>query len=486
MFLDAREVDEGTEIECDVCVVGAGAAGITIARALAATDLRVCVLESGGLEPDRRTQALYEGEIAGRPYDLLRSRLRFFGGSTNHWQGWCRPLDEVDFDEREGLPHGTWPITRRELEPYYRGAHEICELGPYSYDPAFWARATRTTTFDLGRDVADVVFQFSKPTRFGQRYRRDLERARRVRVLVNANLGKLELTPSGGRVERAQVATLGGRRFAVRANRYVLAAGAIENARLLLASNDVRTRGIGNENDLVGRYFCDHLQSPLGAFTLSEPRAGRPFYGVHQVRGQSIVAGLATSDRVVRAEGLVRFSAFFQEFPVEGGLGRAVGAVMRDLEGGRASGPRVLHMVVEPAPDPDSRITLSRERDALGLPKVRLDWRVGDAERRSVAHGAELIATALGAHGLGRLQSKAGIEKRFWENVRGASHHFGTTRMQDDPRRGVVDSDCRVHGIPNLFVAGSAVFPRAGISNPTLTIVALALRMADHLRKGAA
>src|SRR3989442_12313117 len=246
MFLDVRHIAGGTELGCDLCIVGAGAAGITIARELADSKLSVLLLESGGLQLDSHTQDLYSGENSGRPYPIRDSRLRYFGGATNHWWGWCRPLDQIDFEEREGLRHSGWPLSRAELDPYYARAQRICQLGPFRYDTAFWAETIGIKPFSLGGRVDSAILQFSPPTRFGEVYRNDLRRSTNVRVLLNANLVGLELAPGSAVVRRARVATLAGKRFAIRVRQLVLAAGAIENARLLLASNDVQRAGIGN------------------------------------------------------------------------------------------------------------------------------------------------------------------------------------------------------------------------------------------------
>jgi choline dehydrogenase-like flavoprotein len=486
MFLDAREIPEGAKLDCDLCIVGAGAAGITIARELGGSGLEVCVLESGGLESDARTQVLYEGEEVGQRYSLTASRLRFFGGTTNHWLGWCRPLEEIDFVDRAGVPDSAWPIGRAELEPYYRRAQRICELGPFRYDTGYWADRTATTPFRLGPDVENRVIQFSPPTRFGAVYRDDLKRARGVRVLLHANLVRLELSPNGALVRRARAATLGGHRFSVAARSFVLATGAIENARLLLASDDVQPTGVGNGHDLVGRYFSDHFQAPVGSVALPTTHTASAFYDVRRQgprpHGR---AGLITSDELVRREGLLRFSAYFQPFAPPGrGIAPEVASVMRAVQGRDARRVRVLHMASEPAPDRDNRVTLTRAVDPLGVRRVRLSWRPTELDRRSARRSIEVIAGALGAAGVGRVQSQV-LERGFWRNVAGSSHHTGTTRMHRDPRRGVVGADCRVHGVGNLYVAGSAVFPRAGLANPTLTIVALAVRLAEHLKQGA-
>jgi len=232
MFSDAREVEDGAIIEGDICIVGAGAAGITLALGLLDGGRRIVLLESGGFDYDHDTQALYQGVNLGLPYyDLDVCRLRYFGGTTNHWEGRCRPLDPIDFEARPWVPHSGWPITKATLDPFYARAHEICQLGPYRYDPADWLQPGESAlAFDPAR-ITTNLWQFSPPTRFGETYRQALAMAPDVEVLLHADVVDIATNEAGAEVDRLQVATLSGRRFGVRARAYVLACGGIENAR---------------------------------------------------------------------------------------------------------------------------------------------------------------------------------------------------------------------------------------------------------------
>lgn len=488
MLLDARRIDDGSELAADVCVVGGGAAGITIARELSrSSSLEVMLLESGGLQFDAGTQALYEGESAGRDreyFDLDACRLRYFGGTTNHWAGWCRPLDELDFDEREGIPHSGWPLRRADLDPFYRDAVPICQLPTSTFEAGDWARMTGTRPVPPTRDVGSAVFQVSPPTRFGEAYRPELERSRTVRVLLHANVVRVQLAEGGQVVRSARVATLSGTGFSVRARLFVLATGAVENARLLLASNDVRREGIGNEHDLVGRFFADHPHVLVGAIQF--PRKSRSFYAQHPSTGRPRAEGvLVTSDRFTRSEHLLRCCLVRVPPPPQPiPLGTQIRAAARDLTGTDLGLLRALQVRVEQAPNPDSRVLLTRERDALGMPRVKLDWRLTQLERRTASRSLQVLSAAVGAAGAGRVFDRTQVDPDLmWFQAHGGSHHMGTVRMARDARHGVVDANCRVHSVSNLYVAGSAVFPTTGYANPTFTIVALALRLAAHLRR---
>jgi choline dehydrogenase-like flavoprotein len=269
MFIDTRTVEHNTVIETTVCIIGGGVAGITLAREMSKAGVDTCVLESGGFGPDDETRDLYRGENAGLPYTFADgSRSRYFGGSSNCWGGWCRPLDPWDFEKRDWIPHSGWPFGLDELAPYYARTHELLKLGPQNFDPAYWEREigrhdVRRIPLATG-DMRDTVAQFSPPVRFGKAYRDELSRSSRVRVFLYANVLNIDADAQGTSISRLQVATFSGRKMTVVARIFVLATGGIENARLLLASNNVQAAGLGNANDLVGRYFMDHPRMMCG------------------------------------------------------------------------------------------------------------------------------------------------------------------------------------------------------------------------------
>jgi len=523
MISDARSLPPDSVIRADLCLVGAGAVGITIARELADSGLRVCLLESGGLDQDPETQALNEGSSIGFPYyDLDAARLRFFGGTTNHWAGACRPLDPIDFELRAWVPYSGWPFGRDHLDPYYVRAQELCELGAYEYEPDHWERPdARRFTF-LGDRVVTAMYQISPPTRFGEVYRHDIEAAEGVECLLHANVLGLEADSSGRTISRARVASLPGREFEVQARHFILAAGAIENARILLASHPESPQGgLGNERDLVGRFFMEHLSVTGGFLLPSDPSLSRGLYDHRTIEGTTVRAFLALSREALQQEGLLNARAFLGWETAQnalmaasvgvqgadalmeaalhgkrlGSLGQSVRDVIRELDAvtihtyqrlfrandpGKAF-PLVNH--IEQAPDPASRVTLSSDRDAFGIPRVVLDWRFGELEARTIRRVNEIIAEEVGRARLGRVRLIPDEgPTRFPPGVRGAWHQMGTTRMHPDPRQGVVDANGKVHGLENLFVAGGSVFPTSGYTNPTLTIVALALRLADHMK----
>lgn len=489
MLIEA--VEAGATLEVDLCLVGGGAAGLSIAHLLEGSGLKVAVLEGGEHGYSESSQSLYMGPedgtlLGGRSFYLTSSRLRYLGGSSNHWQGWCRPLDPLDFESRPWVERSGWPIEQQDLEPYYQRAVALAEISEFDYEAI--ERETRRQPFLMPSEsgVETTFFHVSPPTRFGAVYGPGLEKSADTRLLLNANVTEIVTGESGEQVESVQVTGGDGQRYEVKARAFVLAAGAIENARLLLASRRVESAGIGNRNDLVGRYFMDHplceggvIAIPGRRTTMSVYKASRAKQRRHLIRGV-----LRLSDALQRQEELLNAVVVVrnQDQKDTTDLARAVKTMAGENSPRSKDGAYFgeLHITGEQTPNPESRVTLADETDALGVPRARLDWRLTGQDAQNLQRTLEVVAERLGARLLGR--SRIAIDEADpWATARGSNHHMGTTRMDPDPARGVVDTDCRVHGLSNLFVAGSSVYPTVGASNPTLTLLALAVRMSDLL-----
>jgi choline dehydrogenase-like flavoprotein len=507
MFTDARTLPDRTLVEADIAVVGAGPAGITLARSFANSATHVCVVEAGGRQLEPEVQAFYEGENTGIDYPLAGTRLRYFGGSSNHWGGYCRPLDPIDFEPRDWVPFSGWPFGIDELAPYYPPAGDIVEITPTHFaDRAYWQQVTAEGLPEptTGRMQMRYV-HFSTPTRFGNRYGPELERASNVQVLLNANLVNIAAFDMGRAVTHLAIRTLDGRAHRVRAKIYVLATGGLENARLLLASNDVVPGGLGNQNDLVGRFFMEHPHlSGFGEIVVADLRRLPKIYRQRvEVDGRSVNAAFNPSEAFLRERrllnatfmlGLAGQYSWEDASTTEPTVShtdvlKAARRLLTDGEG-QADSDRPAYLghwlgmgcACEQVPNPLSRVMLAAERDPLGLPRIRLDWRLTEQDRRSLAVHIRSLALEFGALGIGRMRINVDDDGLWSESVSGGSHHMGTTRMHDDPKQGVVDRNCRVHGVANLYIAGSSVFPTGGAANPTLTLLALTLRLADYLR----
>lgn len=563
MFVDARDLDVGAVVESDLCIIGAGAAGITLATQLIDSGLGVVVLESGGEQQDAETQGLYIGESSGQPYfDLAIARLRVLGGSTNHWGGTCRPFDPADFGAVPTSDLPGWPIGYSDLEPFYDRAGVICglERPVTEMDSALADAPTNPLPLDA-RDFDARYNQIVAKDRrsFSDRYRDDLAAAPDVAVHLWANAVEILVDPARDSVSGVAVATLTGVRYTVHSKVVVLAAGGLENPRVLLSSTGAGANGLGNQHDLVGRCFMEHPRFVAAAIMPTDPGRSFEFYGSHTVGGvryqgyssigtkrreleeivdvqlklsprftpafeaavasrvgESIDAaadwlqgddheGVASDDLMRIAADLTTFGDWFvpggpAPVPLPGVIVRLLRGTSHEREAlipgllGDSAGylwergisqPPVERVEVTArlaqVPNPASRVRLGDDVDVLGIRRAHLHWELGDADRRSVTRAMEIFGAELAALGIGRTQLLFEPDGPWPPDTRGGFHHMGTTRMSDDPSNGVVDATCRVHGMSNLYVAGSSVFPGAGAGTPTLTLVALALRLADHL-----
>ena len=493
MLLDARTLPPRHRLEADLCIVGAGAAGVTLARELGRHGVHVALLESGGLETEPETHELCDGEgttptAPDAASYLKSSRVRVFGGTTSHWNGQCRPLDPIDFEPRPWLPESGWPFGLSTLEPYYRRAEPLLDLDPFvaPHGSATTRESGSLLRPDSGLETAN--FHFSRPTRFGLEFRDEIVRAPRIDLVLHANVLRLECDADQRRVERATAATLEGGRLEVLAHRFVLAAGGIENPRLLLLSGSSDRGGLGNRHDLVGRYFMEHPHVQIGHVAAAGRMTGLNSVLGYRARTKPM---LRLVEPVQRQDELLNCAFRFDNAPAPDSEAHVesasrLAADIASLRGSRNAPRRIptavfeVTAMTEQAPDPESRVQLGEERDALGSRKAKLTWRLSDLDFDGLRRSCDRLGRELGGQGAVRLRYEDRRE-RLVERVLGGNHHMGTTRMHSDPRRGVVDADCRVHGLENLYVAGSSVFPTGGWANPTLTILALSFRLADHL-----
>jgi choline dehydrogenase-like flavoprotein/predicted AlkP superfamily phosphohydrolase/phosphomutase len=522
VILDARRDTPG-DCCCDVCIVGAGVAGLTLAIELAASQLSVCVLEAGGLKRGEVPQSMLAGEVADGGYPTLHTvRVAGVGGSTNVWAGWCRPLDAIDFEQRAAVPHSGWPFGPEELTPYYARAHAKLDLGPFEYDAACWENVSGAQRLPLpATEIAAVLFRQCK-LNIGASHSAAVARSPRVRLLLNANVMRLRFSANGTAVTSVEAATLNGKTFVVHPRVVVVAAGGIESARLLLLSAEA-SGGCGNENGLVGRYFTEHGYDDSAVFLPADSGRSLKFYFPLTAGGtdaaETVRGAFALSAARLRRDGLLNSVMFFrpahEAHPVFQNPRVQAALELWDMLRSRAVPDRrlaqacyaagaphaILHALwrryrdrgemptrlrvrtlFECAPDPDNRITLGRVRDRLGRPVAKVHWRMRDLDLVSVSRAHELLDAALRSTRLGHLRLQGGGGAGRPPPTPG-KHHLGTTRMHRDPARGVVDANSKVHGKDNLFVTGGSVFTTGGFANPTLTVVALTLRLAAHLER---
>jgi choline dehydrogenase-like flavoprotein len=544
MFEDANRIPADSVLQADLCIVGAGAAGITLALTLLDSGLDIVLLESGGAEDEPATQALYEGTVENArlhpPTDHYR--VRRFGGSTTLWGGRCMPLDAIDFEPRDYIPHSGWPIRLDDLQAYYPRANQLCEAGEFAYRAASVpGMRPMIEGFDSARFSTDTLERFSCPTDFGKRYGPQLEHAA-IRVIRHANLCTLPHDDARGGIGPVRVRTLAGNQFTVDARAFVLAAGGLEVARLLLASPGRSGRGVGNAHDVVGRYYMSHLAGTIGTVDLSAARAvwhgyersaeqvycrrrlalrpetqramriGNFVARLHHPRipfpghGNGILSALYLARPIIpreyrkRLDGDEPFSASVALAHLRNVLfdmpdtARFLAHWFRYRTLAARKFPSIivrpddmrfsLDFHAEQVPNPDSRVTLGTQTDALGVPRLHVDWRYSAQDTATVAEALAAFSEDLRASGAGTFEyAPQEVETEMTRYGAYGGHHIGTARMGADARTSVVDANCRVHEADNLYIAGAAVFPTSSQANPTLTIVALALRLADHLRR---
>ncbi|MFL6756591.1 MAG: FAD-dependent oxidoreductase [Sphingomicrobium sp.] len=517
-------VEAPEAVTADVAIIGSGAAGQAAARRLLTRGHSVALIESGGFDHDEASADFNRGDIVGQAYHPLEhSRLRFFGGTTAIWGGRCAEYDPIDFERRSWVPHSGWPIGAEDIRSHLAEARSL--LGVEAVDSG---RISRPPLFQRlsSEELAVRWWSFDpKFDRFTIDQARDLEQDPRCTLMVHATVREIVLADNKVSVERLDARTPSGRTIDVRARHYLLAAGGIENPRILLASNSVISRGIGNAYDLVGRFFMEHPHARGGRIVGKADWRWLSAFAKRRVNGVEVSPAITPAEALQRQEGLLNSALTIAVRQPEGGshplakraylhvrhrtaptrIGRSMWKATKQMVRGytgltgpfhpwlmRRIGGGDLAIVIraEQAPNPDSRIMLNGERDATGMPRVALDWRLSGLDVDSVAGLVASLARESHRLGLGMVEPAgwlANPDKRWVSDELisahpiGGFHHIGTTRMASDPRHGVTDGWGRVHGVPNLHIAGSSLFPTAGWANPTLTILALALRTADRI-----
>ena len=542
MIEDLAGIEAGRTSMFDLCLVGAGPAGITIAHELIGSGLRVCLLEAGGYRDEARTQALYQGESIGHPVQTDEGRYRLFGGSATRWGGRCAMLDPIDFEARDWVRHSGWPITFASLQPYYaRAAAANNFQQPWIDDAEVPSRLGISLPEFASPDVQPFVWRYASPDldpsllRFasigyrrafdwGRAYRRRLKADPDTHVVLHANMTGFTTNAEGSVIEAITARSLANVCITIRARAFVLCCGGIENVRLLLNAPEPMLRRI-NAFDTLGRYLAQHPRGCIATLHTSPETAWRlqslltTFFRPRRVAVQYEI-GLALSEPAQRRHRILNASAALyyeagadtswkagrrlrdavrSASPYKGMLGDAarVAGGMPSVAaniGRRFIRSRPILLArpqiqivadLEQEPNPDSRITLGDSTDALGMRRCRVDWRLSEIERTTARQLSRSISAELRRLRLGETCEPEWLTRDgpiADGELRGTYHFIGATRMSSSPRDGVVNEDCRAHGMQNLYLAGCSVFPTGGHANPTLSIVALAIRLADHLR----
>jgi choline dehydrogenase-like flavoprotein len=523
----------------DICLVGTGPVGIALALELERRGRDVLVLESGDddVKPSEASRAEIVDPLRHVSMDLAVCRA--LGGTSWTWGGRCVPYDAVDWMQRDFVVEARWPIGPEELDRWNQRAAQILNCGD-RFDIPYPSKLTDGLKLES-------VERWSRRSQLMLDYREHILSSERIRLSINATVIGMNFSTDGMRVESLDVSTpLGPRQ--VRARRFVLAMGGVETTRFLLNVQQKCPVHFGGIDGPLGRYYMGHISGKITDIVFDRPRdmeeldfkldasAGAfyrrrfmlsaetqlrhrvlntafwpdnpAFYDPNHRSGVLSAVFLALAfpptGRKLLPEGIRLAHTGPRPYPLGSHMRNAVlGApratadfykILRDrfLRKPRKPGFLVtnsggcyaLHYHAEQVPNPNSRITLSGERDSFGVARARVDLRYCDQDIESVIDSHRLLDQALRANGIGRLRfmyPEEQLQDRVYSQAADGYHQAGSTRMGIDPRTSVVDSDLRVHGIANLFVASSSVFPSSGQANSTFLAVTFALRLAEHL-----
>jgi len=525
MLYDFEKSQDDSVFNVDICIVGSGVAGLLLAKEFIDTDLNVLVLEGGGKKDELRSQKLYSSNVIGMEHDGVHNgRFRVYGGSSTRWGGQLMTFRVDDFEKKSYLLFSGWPISRNEIENYYPRAEAVMRVNDLSYEKDAWSDFDVTP---IPFDDKKIEYRFSKWANFKNRNLAKYigpmcEKSNNVNILLHANTTEILLNDLGDAVKSVKIKSFNGKVSEVTAKEFIICAGTIDTPRLMLASNTQSKNGIGNENDQVGRYFQDHIsyrvarlkpkKSKLFSSTFNpffrnstlhsckldmnaavQDELQCPHVMGHIVFDYSEESGFYEFRKVLRAVqskknplpspmGAWRMLRFADDF-----LRMFLGAIVVGRKLAPKSSKSYLQLETEQVPTPDSRVTLSDEKDELGMPKVNLDWKLSGEEKQAMKEYVELFKAEWNRLELG--EANWGLSKDLYDSgdawldeCRDTFHQTGTTRMSKNPEDGVVDGNLKVHGISNLYIGSCSVFPTSGTANPTLTMMALCVRLADQLK----
>ncbi len=522
MIIDSKNFKEGGKVfEHDICIIGSGAAGISIAKELGDSKLSVALVESGGLKFNMDMWNLNAGKwaVSGlgqriqADHETKNMRLRWLGGCTNHWGGFCSPFDKLDFEKRDWIPNNYgWPITLDDLEPYYERACNYVNVPSFKYDvEREYKNHPERPIYDFGEDskITTKMFHFATgpkggrrvQTNFGEKYLEYLRDSKNISVYLYGTVRKINADSNGKNIKSVDIqAFIKDLQFKIKAKHFVLATGGLENVRLLLNSNDVQKKGLGNHNDLVGRYFMGHAHFALNAGLVYAIETQKPgtllplyTYMIDPIRKHKTFGFFVIKDHYQKKYKLLNANIggiiWTEPYKLSTDADKNIEPVirMRSKKSAKDQKPiifRSCQVNVEQDPMAESRVTLQDSLDRFGDRKLQVEAKVSDLQQYTALKSFAIFGQELSRSGFGavRIQSSS---KRLFDSILPSlgGHHIGSTRMANDAKKGVVDKNCKVFDINNLFIAGSSVFASGSCVNPTFTITALAIRLADHLKK---
>jgi choline dehydrogenase-like flavoprotein len=512
MQMDLEQMAPGEPIHSGICIVGGGIAGLVLATQMASAGIDVTLLEAGGLELEDRSQALYEAEMGQtRHTGTTLGRFRTFGGSSTRWGGQLLSYPEAILHPVPGSPSHAWPLASRELEHHYEQVLAIFQIPPLPFDD--------TLLTALGHDTVafppDVALRYSKWAPFQRRnlaqtIGRECLDSAKIKLYTHANVASLE--GSDGAIRNARVLDYSGRAFLFTAEHFVVCCGTVESSRLLLLSPDVP-----DPYGQIGRGFGDHISLPVALLGSKARSAVSRMLGPFFADGVLYTPKIEAASELQRDANLLAVMAHFTiEEPEDSGISavrnvltsiqhrrlkealtknlvpmiRGIGDIVRlawalKVKKRRGISSRAtmrLNIDLEQSLDAGNRVTLSDNVDALGLRKAMVHWTVSEQERETVRRFAPMVRDRLESIGIPAFEWDPAISTGATITLTDTYHPFGGLRMGSDPQVSAVDTQLKVHGTSNLYVASCAVFPSGGSSNPTFTLMALTMRLADHLR----
>ncbi len=526
MIENGNSIPHKAKLACQICIVGGGVAGIVLANELKDHFEDIILVESGDINYQQESQDLYQAERFPSPLpDPHYARLRFLGGSSNHWQNNTSPLDPIDFEHREWIPNSGWPISYSDLSVHYIKAQFYCGVETDGYQTNYWTK--KLNKIDLVANSKILQTRITKasnpPVRFFAQHGQAIVDTKNIRILTNSNLVDIDYDKQTKKAKNITIINNKGNSFTLHADTFVIGLGGLENARILLAFNEKYENKLGNQGDKVGRYFMEH-PTPRAAHLFTEKPESFDFYQASLLKQKYVLGFLTLSNDALRQNKTTNLRMPMvpvSEYTISDGISSShiLGEALSDLtlpedtashlyniisdmdmvleaiarkkfdshlfDDANNVGGFEIPMMMEQTPSEDNRIKLGTKRDALGIPKIIIDYKISDSDKNRLWTSLEVVAQEIGAQSLGRLKLLKNRASRIWNDQLGFSnHHMGTTRMSTTPETGVVDSNQLVFGTENLYITGSSVFSTGGNVPPTLTIVAMTIRLAEHLKNG--
>jgi choline dehydrogenase-like flavoprotein len=524
MFINGNDIKAPYQEECDICIIGAGVAGIVLANELKDFEGKVLLVDGGDINYSQESQELYEGESRPKYFpDPSYSRLRFFGGSSNHWQNNTSPFQPIDFEKRSWIPHSGWPISFQDVEPFYKQAEKYCGVDGDGYNTEYWSKIVKSEDVLKSSDVLETQMAKSPifPVRFYNVYRNALSKQSNLKIISNTNIVDVTYQDKYKKINAVGCVTNSNVPITIKSKVFVLALGGLENARMLLSFNEKHDNNLGNQGDAVGRYFMEHPTIRGAHFFVDAPKRFS-LYNYKVIKNKGVVGFNSLTEASLKENKSINLRIpFFEatDFELSDGvsssnifkeslskwelpenIGSHLYNIVSDLDmvaeglyrkefneelfehSNEISGFSTV-MMMEQTPDPRNRITLGETKDRLGIKKLKIDYRITEEDKNRFWKSLNVVAIEYGAKALGRVKLLKERENRLWGSQVGFSqHHMGTTRMSENSDKGVVDKNQLVHGTNNFYVAGSSVFPTGGHVPPTLTISALSIRLALYLK----